>query len=97
MGQARKRQTVATKQNGGYLGAGDERAKCETVDGGHQETRDSCTKEGWGDFWGRRKKENIRQLYESGMVVASPPDGNARRLHQNGMVVTSGEEKRRKM
>ena len=46
---------------------------------------------------GEGKKENVRQLYESGMVVASPPDGNARLLHQNGMVVSPGGEKRRKM
>ena len=43
------------------------------------------------------KKENVRQLYESGMVVASPPDGNARLLHQKRMRVTSREEKRRKL
>ena len=81
MEQARKRQTVATKQNGGYLGAGDERAKCETVASirmGSSAHKDGNArplhKNRMGVIAGRRRKgENALQKFVATSAQASGP------------------------
>ena len=81
MEQARKRQTVATKQNGGYPGAGDERAKCETVASirmGSSAHKDGNArplhKNRMGVIAGRRRKgENALQKFVATSAQASRP------------------------